>query len=272
MSQPTDKHPSAFAGFSFPKPDPTTPAAAEVPDDAADGKLPRELTDPVGAAAGLPEGWGDGRHRVTIEVGDGDEEPPLGAAPGDCTCPDLATLDANCPQHGGQAPRCSCIGLPGKACDVHGKPTPGRVPPHLCGLAHDGTPLTEAEGWTGENPQLYADPPPIPPAASEDQLRLALGLPSKSTGQHARDICETAADLVNGDRNSDYGDALDNFTETAALWSPILGVQVTAEQVALCMAQVKIARLIHNTPHDDSWVDGVGYLALGGGIARRRRA
>jgi len=143
----------------------------------------------------------------------------LGSQPGDCTCPDMATLDVNCPSHG------------------------------------------TARALTVE----YGDPAELitrPPLLSGLEV---------STGRHARRICKKAADLVNGDRNADYGDALDNFTETAALWSPILGIEVTAEQVALCMAQVKIARLIHNTPHDDSWVDGVGYLALGGGIARRRR-
>lgn len=89
------------------------------------------------------------------------------------------------------------------------------------------------------------------------------------TSKRAREILATAAGLVDGDRNSAYGDARDNFTETAALWSPVLGVEVTAEQVALCMAQVKIARLIHNPTHADSWVDGVGYLGLGGGIAQQ---
>ncbi|AEJ95727.1 hypothetical protein FDI64_gp53 [Mycobacterium phage Zemanar] len=90
-----------------------------------------------------------------------------------------------------------------------------------------------------------------------------------TTGSRARDICETAADLVNNDRNAVYGDAEVNFTETGALWAVVLGHEVTAEQVAICMALVKIARLIKTPNHADSWTDGVGYLALGGGIASK---
>lgn len=97
-----------------------------------------------------------------------------------------------------------------------------------------------------------------------------------TTASHAGQICREAAELVNGPRNVDYGDALDNFSETAALWTTVLGpvlregAQISAEQVALCLDQVKTARLIHNLDHRDSWVDKVGYSALGGGIARRR--
>ncbi|AVJ49062.1 hypothetical protein PBI_BALOO_57 [Mycobacterium phage Baloo] len=90
-----------------------------------------------------------------------------------------------------------------------------------------------------------------------------------TTGDRARNICEHAADLVNGDRNADYGDAFDNFTETGKLWAVVFGHDVSPEQVALCLDLVKTARLIHNPQHADSWVDKVGYSALGGGIAGR---
>ncbi|ABD58170.1 hypothetical protein PBI_COOPER_53 [Mycobacterium phage Cooper] len=91
-----------------------------------------------------------------------------------------------------------------------------------------------------------------------------------TTGSRGRAICEHAADLINGDRNASYGDAEQNFTETGKLWAVVLGLpEVTAEQVALCLNQLKVARLIHNPNHADSWTDGVGYLALGGGIASK---
>ena len=35
------------------------------------------------------------------------------------------------------------------------------------------------------------------------------------------------------------------------------------------VALVKVARLITTPNHADSWTDGVGYLALGGGIASK---
>lgn len=81
----------------------------------------------------------------------------------------------------------------------------------------------------------------------------------------------TAANLVSGDRAKDYGDAAESFTRLAALWSPILGVDVTPEQVALCLTQLKISRLIVTPCHTDSWVDAAGYIALGSEIAARGR-
>jgi hypothetical protein len=41
---------------------------------------------------------------------------------------------------------------------------------------------------------------------------------------------------------------------------------VTAEQVAACMIGVKLARLAEDITKDDSWVDIIGYAALGGEI------
>ena len=81
------------------------------------------------------------------------------------------------------------------------------------------------------------------------------------------DILTTAEQLINGDRAKDYGDAADNFQRIAELWKPILGVNVTATDVALCLAQLKIARLIQSPTHEDSWIDAAGYIALGGEIA-----
>jgi len=74
-----------------------------------------------------------------------------------------------------------------------------------------------------------------------------------------RDIADLAASLVDGDRQADYGHPLDDFTRTALIWTAILGHEVTAEQVALCMVGVKIAREVH-VPKTDNVVDGVGYF------------
>jgi hypothetical protein len=72
-------------------------------------------------------------------------------------------------------------------------------------------------------------------------------------------IANEAVDLVTGDRQKAYGHPSKNFQETADLWSVVLGIPVTPEQVALCMVQVKIAREIHN-PKRDNLVDAIGYL------------
>ena len=54
-----------------------------------------------------------------------------------------------------------------------------------------------------------------------------------------------------GDRPSDYGHPRDNLQLTADLWAPILGVPVSADQVALCMIQLKIARQCHKHGRDN---------------------
>ena len=74
-------------------------------------------------------------------------------------------------------------------------------------------------------------------------------------------ILEQASALINGDREKDYGTPKDNFARIARGWEIILGCDVKPDQVALCMAWLKIARLT-NGPHTDSYVDAVGYMAL----------
>lgn len=86
-------------------------------------------------------------------------------------------------------------------------------------------------------------------------------------------ILRTAGNLITGQRAADYDtkdDAAGNFTRIGNLWSEVLGVPVRPDQVALCMAQVKIARLITSPTHQDSWIDLAGYAALGGEITERR--
>lgn len=87
------------------------------------------------------------------------------------------------------------------------------------------------------------------------------------------EIFETAAALVSGDREDDYGSAIDNFTAIGKLWAVTFGVDtITPMQVAIALAQLKQARLLTNPYHRDSWVDGTGYMALGGDIAAELEA
>lgn len=83
----------------------------------------------------------------------------------------------------------------------------------------------------------------------------------------AQKILAQAADLVGGDRQADYGPPEENFNRIARLWSVVLKQPVSAYQVALCMAQVKVARLVESPEHSDSWVDGAAYMGLGGQLA-----
>lgn len=72
-------------------------------------------------------------------------------------------------------------------------------------------------------------------------------------------IFEEANQLIHGDRQMSYDHPLDNFTRIAKIWSVILGIEVTPEQVGLCMVGTKLAREAFQ-PKRDNLVDGAGYF------------
>lgn len=83
------------------------------------------------------------------------------------------------------------------------------------------------------------------------------------------DLAAYAARLVNDDRAQLYGHPLDNLTRAANIWSVILEVDVTPEQVALCMVGLKIARQVHRETSDNI-ADAIGYLLTYGMIGEER--
>ena len=64
------------------------------------------------------------------------------------------------------------------------------------------------------------------------------------------------------DRGRIYGSPYTNHKRIAELWSGLLEFPITAHQVVLCMAAVKLARLVETPSHHDSIVDAVAYLAF----------
>ena len=73
-------------------------------------------------------------------------------------------------------------------------------------------------------------------------------------------ILEQAADIV-VQRRGAYGDATTLFDQIARRWSLTLGTEVTAAQVALCLIDLKLARLTIDPAHADSIMDVAGYAA-----------
>ena len=82
------------------------------------------------------------------------------------------------------------------------------------------------------------------------------------------DILATAAEYVTKDRAATHGSAEDNFRRLADLWAAYLNVgEITATDVAVMLALLKVARIRENPGHADNWVDLAGYAACGGEIA-----
>lgn len=85
------------------------------------------------------------------------------------------------------------------------------------------------------------------------------------------DVLDRAKHLISNDRIKHYGPPKENFARLAKLWSVVIGTDITAAQVAICLAQLKIARLIETPDHEDSWIDLAGYAACGGEVAEPRK-
>ncbi len=79
------------------------------------------------------------------------------------------------------------------------------------------------------------------------------------------EILVTAEKLITRDRREVYGD--DSFGVIASYWSTHLDHPVSATDVPIMMALLKLARAKAARAHADSYVDAAGYIALGGEMA-----
>lgn len=64
------------------------------------------------------------------------------------------------------------------------------------------------------------------------------------------------------ERGQVYGDAAATHARIAQVWSGVLGYDVSAHQVALCMAGLKLVRASKAPDHQDSYDDLRGYTAI----------
>jgi len=72
-------------------------------------------------------------------------------------------------------------------------------------------------------------------------------------------ITEDAKELVNGERQKEYGSVQQSFNRIAGLWSSYLGVPINEFDVCKMMILLKVSRAKDNN-HRDSYVDIVGYV------------
>ena len=73
-----------------------------------------------------------------------------------------------------------------------------------------------------------------------------------------------AARIISGERNKQYGGPEENFTRTAQIWSVIMGIEFTSEDVAMMMVGLKVARYASKSGFQpDTWIDIAGYAGCG---------
>lgn len=87
-----------------------------------------------------------------------------------------------------------------------------------------------------------------------------------------RQVLNHAAELVDGDRNAEYGDPIGDFQCTADFWTSYLrriieqrGPDFTLmpHDVAAMMSLLKISRIGWSPEKYDHWVDLAGYASCG---------
>ena len=85
-----------------------------------------------------------------------------------------------------------------------------------------------------------------------------------------RGVLDEASRLISGDRRSTHGDYGQEAERIGRLWATLLNLPdpIPPRTVAAMMVALKLARLTSPTgqPGRDSWVDAIGYAALGAQI------
>lgn len=75
-----------------------------------------------------------------------------------------------------------------------------------------------------------------------------------------------AHELINGERQGEYGDPATSFRRIAAMWGAYLGRQLSGHDVACLMALLKLAREA-NRHKKDNLLDAARYIGLAADMA-----
>ena len=68
------------------------------------------------------------------------------------------------------------------------------------------------------------------------------------------------------ERGVRYGHPITNHKRIAELWSAYLGYPIQPNEVAICMALVKISRQAEDPAYLDNYEDAIAYLSIGKSI------
>ena len=82
----------------------------------------------------------------------------------------------------------------------------------------------------------------------------------------AKDILTDAADTIT-ERGATHGSYDLTMLRTAKLWSDFLEREIEPSDVAICMALVKLARIMETKSVRDSWLDFCAYAAISAELA-----
>lgn len=96
----------------------------------------------------------------------------------------------------------------------------------------------------------------VAPATEDADILAAASRPQRVA------VLQEAAGLIIGQRNVDYGDPVENHQHIADIANAITGHSLSARDVALVLASVKLARLAKSPLHRDSYVDLCGYTGI----------
>lgn len=64
-------------------------------------------------------------------------------------------------------------------------------------------------------------------------------------------------------KGEDYGKPDAFWKSVAAMWSEMIGKEITAKQAVTMMVIMKAKRAYNNPEHQDSWIDIQGYSKIG---------
>lgn len=88
--------------------------------------------------------------------------------------------------------------------------------------------------------------------------------------EYKLDPVEYKNDIL-AEREKSYGDPVLMHERIAKIWSGILGHEINANEVALCMIGLKLARSQNDPTHEDSLVDVAGYNEIAQLIQSRKK-